>query len=293
MFKTQKIMHLASNLQTKGLICLFVAFNAAFCPLASRADDVTNAPTTGTNSLPAAAAPTNADQPATTVPAASVTPIVVTNPPSSIASAPTEPTEISTSAPPKRPFSIEADAGSTGCGGTVNWRFANHFGLRAGLDYFQYTYSSSVQDVNYNLKFDLLSEPVTLDLYPFRKSTFHVSLGGLINENDITGVNGSSQNVVINGNSYGVPANALHMRLKQPSALPYAGLGGNLYLGKQHRWFLGGEIGVAYGRWDASFSDSTFTIPPAEIASEKNKIQNEANKYPVWPVIKVGIGYSF
>jgi len=293
MFKTQKTTHLVPNLRKIRLVCLFIVVNAVYCPLASRADGVTEATPTETNTPPSAAVTTNSDQPAVTLPAAAVAPVVTTNPPTSTATPTSEPTGLSKATPTNRPFGIEAEGGTTGGGGEVTWRFVSHFGLRAGLDYFQHTFSSTVQNVNYDLKVKLLSEPVALDWFPFRKSTFHISLGALINQNDITGFNGNSQNVIINGNSYTVPADALSMSLKQPAALPYASLGGTLYLGKQHRWSLGGEIGVAYGRWDASFSDSTFTISPADIAAEKNQIENEANKYPVWPIVKVGVGYSF
>src|SRR4051794_27218477 len=35
-----------------------------------------------------------------------------------------------------RPWSVGAEAGSTGLGGSGSWRFADHFGVRAGFYYF-------------------------------------------------------------------------------------------------------------------------------------------------------------
>jgi hypothetical protein len=194
--------------------------------------------------------------------------------------------------PTYHPFTISPEVGTTGAGATLGWRFADHFGVRAGMDYFQYSYSGNMKDVQYNLKSRLMSEPVALDLFPSKNSSFHLSLGALINQNQFTGANGA-ENITINGNEYSVPAGALSLKLKQPSVLPYASLGGSIYLGRAHHWALGGEFGAAYGKWNASFTDSSGTISSSDIAYEQNKVQNAANKFPVWPIIKLNVSYSF
>ena len=191
------------------------------------------------------------------------------------------------------PFTISPEVGTTGAGATVGWRFADHFGVRAGLDYFPYSYSGSMQDAQYNLKFRLMSEPVAFEWFPSRKSSFRLSLGALINQNQFTGANGSAESITVNGNTYTVPAGALSLKLKQPTVLPFASLGGNIYLGRKHHWSLGGELGAAYGKWDASFTDSSGLISAADVAAERSKVQNAANKFPVWPIIKLNISYSF
>jgi hypothetical protein len=191
------------------------------------------------------------------------------------------------------PFTISPEVGTTGAGATLGWRFMDHFGVRAGMDYFQYSYSGNVKDAQYNLKFRLMSESVALDLFPSKNSSFHLSLGALINQNQFTGADGSAENITINGNDYSVPAGALSLKLKQPSALPYASLGGSIYLGRAHHWALGGELGAAYGRWNASFTDSSGTISASDKAYEQNKVQNAVNKFPVWPIIKLSVNYSF
>jgi hypothetical protein len=192
------------------------------------------------------------------------------------------------------PFTISPEVGTTGAGATVGWRFADHFGVRAGMDYFQYSYSGNVKDAQYNLKFRLISEPLGLDLFPFKKSSFHLSLGALINQNQFTGANGSVESVTVNGTTYNnIPAGALSLKLKQPSVLPYASLGGSIYLGHAHHWALGGELGAAYGKWNVSFNDSSGTISASDIAAELSKVQNFANKFPVWPIIKLNVSYSF
>jgi hypothetical protein len=234
---------------------------------------------------------------AATVPAPVTTPTNVTTMPATATPVTVPPkitqTPRAMTPPPYQPFTLGAEAGTTGFGGAASWRFADHFGVRAGLDYFQHSFSVNVEDAKYDLKVRLMSEPVALDLFPSRNSSFHISLGALINQNQFTGANGSAQNITINGNDYSVPANALSLKLKQPSALPYASLGGSIYLGRAHHWALGGEFGAAYGRWNASFTDSSGTISSSDIASEQNKVQNAMNKFPIWPIIKLNVSYSF
>jgi hypothetical protein len=311
------------NFQMTRLACLLIAIAGICCPLASEADDtatatapeITNAPAPAvapettpapeaTNTPATAAAPAITNTPATTVasettnqPAAAAAPAATNapaaTPPATVVTAKPKPAVTRKATPSYRPFSIDAEAGTTGYGGAAAWRFADHLGVRAGLDYFQYSFSANVQDAKYNLKIHLMSEPLALDLFPSRNSTFHLSLGALINQNQFTGANGSAQNITINGSPYFIPANALSLKLKQPAVLPYASLGGNLYLGSRHHLFLSGELGAAYGRWNASFTDSSGLISASDLAAEQSKVRNGANKVPVWPIIKISVGYSF
>ena len=89
--------------------------------------------------------------------------------------------------PGHRPFAISAEAGTTGAGASGAWRFSNHFGARAGLHYFEDSLSKEIEGVNYDARLRLLSEPLTFDLYPWKKSSFRISLGALLNQNRLSG----------------------------------------------------------------------------------------------------------
>ncbi len=124
------------------------------------------------------------------------------------------------------PFSLGAEAGTTGIGGNASWRFLDYLGVETGFDYFSYTYNGSIKDNNYHATFRLMSEPLNLELYPWKRSSFHLSLGMLLNEESLSGT--GTGTVKLPGiASY---PGTLSLRYKPQVVDPYLGIGGNLYL---------------------------------------------------------------
>ncbi len=107
------------------------------------------------------------------------------------------------SRPDYREWTVGADAGSTGLGGFGSWRFYEHLGVRAGFDYFQWTESNlNVANLNYNAKARLMSEPLTLDIYLWKKHSFHISVGMLFNQNELTGTSTGLGPITIGSQSF-------------------------------------------------------------------------------------------
>src|ERR1017187_8704426 len=91
-----------------------------------------------------------------------------------------------TLAPPDyRPWTVSLEAGTVGVGGSVAWRFADHFGARLAVDGIATSDSQlGIKGINYDSKLRLLSEPLTFDLYPWKEHSFHISLGVMFNQNE-------------------------------------------------------------------------------------------------------------
>lgn len=190
-------------------------------------------------------------------------------------------------------FSIGGEIGTTGPGGTVGWRFSDHLGLRAGGNYFRYSDNREIEGVHYDAKLNLQSEQLALDIHPWKSRSFRITIGALFNQNEIKG--SASGNVDIDGTTYVVTA-ADPVRLKvEPMAVnPFITVGGNLfYFDKKHHWAFTGEIGVAY----TGHSDITLTgpvgIPLGGLQNEAQQVEDKMNEFPVWPLIKLGVSYSF
>jgi hypothetical protein len=207
---------------------------------------------------------------------------------------------------PSRPdyheWTVGADAGSAGLGGFGSWRFYDYLGVRAGFDYFQWTENNlSVGDLNYNAKVRLMSEPLTLDIYPWKKHSFHISAGMLFNQNQITGDTTGLGPITIGGQTFHFPdVGSLNLKVEQQVVDPYLSIGGNfLYFDHAHHWALGGELGVAY-TGDAKVS-LTRSGPPgplsgaidAAVSREQQKAQNWADQFKWMPVVKLMVTYSF
>ena len=220
-------------------------------------------------------------------------------------------------APAYQPFSLGAEAGTPGFGGSISWRFADHFGVRAGFNYFSYSSSGDeflgekieAQDqlqnptgvATINTKLHLMSEPLGLDIYPWRKSTFRITVGIMLNQNEQTGVVpadpvAQQTYYVIGNNPLGYDSAAigdLTMKIKQQPVSPYVSLGASYFFDKAKHWSLGGEIGVAYtGNPEVTLSTGTpNSVNPADLNAEAQKMQ--ANAWKFFPILRIGVNYSF
>lgn len=194
-----------------------------------------------------------------------------------------------TDAPAFHPFTIGVEIGTTGPGVAANWRFMNHLGAGTGFDYFSYSMNNrKIKDDTYNAKLKLMSEPLTLDWYPWTSSSFHISAGGVFNQNDVSG--SATGNLTVNGSTYNGTVN---LDIKPQPVDPYLGIGWNVYLGKAHHWSLGGTLGVLYaGNYKISLTGSV-PDPNNVLGQEQARVQKYANDLKFFPVLKLGLNYSF
>jgi hypothetical protein len=195
------------------------------------------------------------------------------------------------SPPLYRPLTLGLEAGTTGLGASVGWRFANHWGARTGFDYLPFSQNNlSVGDLHYDAKLRLLSEPLTFDIYPWKKHSFRASVGVLFNQNLLTGTATDAR--VILGDAIGT----LSLRVEQQPVAPYLGIGGNFfYFDHAHRWAMGGELGVAYtGDPKVSLTSSASgPLIDAAVRREQGKAQDWANQFKWFPVVKLQVSYAF
>ncbi|MGA9777881.1 MAG: hypothetical protein WBS33_06380 [Verrucomicrobiia bacterium] len=192
---------------------------------------------------------------------------------------------------PYQPLTIGAEVGTTGFGGAANWRFSHHFGIGGAFDYFSYSYNGNIQGNNYDAKLRLMSEPITLDWYPWRNHSFHVSAGVALNQNHLTGT-ATGNDIDLNGTTY---SGTLDLDIKQQAVDPYVAIGGNLYFDKGHHVSLGSELGVMY-TGDPRVSLTANTSPPAnpvDVQAEQDQIRHYARDAEFWPVLKVSLDFSF
>ena len=195
-----------------------------------------------------------------------------------------------------RPLALAVEAGTTGFGGSVSWRFASHWGVRAGGDYLSYTEPNlEIENFHYNAKVKLLSEPLTLDIYPWKNSSFHISAGLMFNQNKVTGTANASGTITIAGETFPVASvGTLNLKMEQELVNPYLGIGGNFfYFDRAHRWAMGGELGLAYtGEPDASLTRSGPAAPLVDqaVSRAQRTLQDNANHYKWWPVLKLASG---
>jgi hypothetical protein len=203
-----------------------------------------------------------------------------------------------------QPFTIGAEAGTTGVGGSVNWRFSDHVGARAGLHYFSYSKDDNeIEGITYRTDLRLMSEPLAVDIYPWQSSSFRITVGVLLNQNELEGVVPQDQvagrtfiPIGAAGNTYDSAAiGDLTLTADQMAVSPYLAVGANWYLDNAKHWSLAGEIGVAYtGSPDITLTTSNpGTVNPTDLASETAELEDAAGSYKFYPILKVSVNYSF
>ena len=100
----------------------------------------------------------------------------------------------------------------------------------------------SIGDLKYNAKVRLMSEPLTLDIYPWKRHSFHVSVGMLFNQNELRANQAVTSNSISKGTVGGIVS--LHLKIQQQTVNPYLSIGGNfLYFDKAHHWGSGRRTG--------------------------------------------------
>ncbi|WP_234254240.1 hypothetical protein [Billgrantia aerodenitrificans] len=196
-------------------------------------------------------------------------------------------------------ITLGAVAGSTGVGADVAWRFSDRLGISArytgGLDW-STDYSTS--DVDYDGDVNLAAGKLTLDYYPFAGG-FFLSAGLMLPDIEADVV-GRPRNEVYQEFPTDLLGN-LHGTVTLADGIqPYAGVGWR----QAHRSGFGvfAEVGVIPTDPDVSLRTSTRyedTDEPGApqlrqaIRQEEQRLENDAEKWPVYPVAVIGVSYTF
>jgi hypothetical protein len=200
--------------------------------------------------------------------------------------------------PPYRPWTIGIGIGTDAIfGGGVSWRFSDHFGARTGFGYTESSWDDvGIRGLKYNVTARLMAEPLTLDIYPWQKSSFRVSVGMLFNQHELTGTVSSDGTINIGGEPVEIRKGDVSMKMKQQPVNPYLSIGGNFfYFDRAHHWAFAGELGIAYtGDVNVTLDrPGTSTISDDVRKEIKNRLQDYGDQFQWWPVAKLAVTYSF
>lgn len=202
---------------------------------------------------------------------------------------------------PVQAQSLAARAGTTGLGAELGVGFGSTFGLRAQLATGSYARDEVQSNISYEGKLKLSSGALLLDLHPLAGS-FRLSAGAVYNNNQLEATGqGQSGTIEINGISYPAAAvGSLNAAVRWDKASPYVGLG----WGSQPQsggLFFSADVGAFYQKPNASLTGTCSPIVPplacnqlqSDIRAEEAQFQDEVNKYKLYPVLTVGVGYRF
>ncbi|UTH74796.1 hypothetical protein [Chromobacterium sp. IIBBL 290-4] len=201
-------------------------------------------------------------------------------------------------------YSFGVGAGTTGFDLTGSWSILDNVNLRATLSDFNYNHNGNFgSGVQYQGKFKLFQAGLLADYFPF-DSEFRFS-AGLVLVNTKLNLNGNPDGTgsyTFNGNTYtsGQVGTATGQAKWDKPGL-YLGLGYGNSLSEKG-WSVGGDLGLIYtgkptttlsAACGSSLSAAQCQQLQSDVAADQATVQNDVNKYKIWPVGRISVNYGF
>ena len=214
------------------------------------------------------------------------------------------------------PFSrvaIGTRTGTLGLGGQIATPLTRWLNLRGGADLFNFHYGLTNSGTNYDGELHLKSGLVSLDVFPFHHSGFHISPGMLIFKSSIAAsLNVPGGNTFSMGNSSFTsspsdPVKGTGSILFSRSIMPVLTFGfGNMIARESKHWSVPVEIGAAYTGHYTTQINLTGTacsqgscVPTSDpsiqtsVTQEQNDLNEQTKHFQIYPILTTGISYRF
>lgn len=195
-------------------------------------------------------------------------------------------------------WSVGAGVGTTGYVASLSYRFHDHFALTAGYSGFTYDgidYESDEADYDGDVDAEVYG--LTIDYFPFAGG-FFLSAGAVRPDiaMQVVGRPKDGQTYEYNGRTYTADeVGTLEGDLVLGDSIqPYLGLG---WRGSHHSGLgVFGQLGVFLTDAEVSLSATGAASDPQlreDIQQEEDELQEDADELSVYPVVVVGIEYTF
>ena len=198
--------------------------------------------------------------------------------------------------------SIGLNAGTLGGGVELAHAFSERLGIRIGANGLNHDSTETYQSVDYDSKLKLATGELLFDWFPFANN-FRISAGAMYNGNKLTLVGKPSPGgtYTINGRTYSAAnIGTLDGSVDFSNAAPYFGLGYGRPIGKG--FSLTADLGVLFqGSPRSTLTAScgpgtpaaTCTQLQSDVAAEQAQLDDDLHKYQYYPVVSIGLAYTF
>ena len=195
-------------------------------------------------------------------------------------------------------FGIEGHGSTLGFGGELDYAVNSYFTARVQFNRYNYSYSGTKQQIDYDFDLHLKSYAAMLDWHPFAGG-FRVTGGYFSNKNQIDAVAVPQGSYTINGHTYtAAQVLTLYGTVGFKPDVPYLGIGwttlGPTDTGLGFTFDLGALFqGTPQANLYATGPITTHAQFKQDLAAEQLKLQDDVNNYKTYPVISLGITYRF
>ena len=194
--------------------------------------------------------------------------------------------------------------GSLGVGFDVAAPIVDGVGVRFNLNGMKYKKSETINDISYDGDLTLLTVGMLLDYFPF-DNAFRVSGGAYYNGNKFAGSatpNFATPDIIVGDTAYNEDRiKRLDTDITVDNFAPYLGIGwGNDT--REKGWGLSLDVGAMYhgtpqSNLDVVINSAVTAVDAAaikaDVAKESQRHQDDIGDFKFYPVIMVGLNYTF
>jgi hypothetical protein len=196
--------------------------------------------------------------------------------------------------------SLGIRGGTLGAGVELSYAVSQRAALRLGTDRYNRTQTSTEDNIEYDAKLKLQTASLMFDVFPFANN-FRVSLGALWNGNKLT-MKGkpTGGTFTINGTTYNASdVGSLDAAVDFKKAAPYLGIGYGRPINGGLSFIF--DAGVLFQGSPRSKIDVTCTsaVPAlcaqlqSDAAAEQANLDESLHRFKYYPVISLGLAYTF
>ena len=205
----------------------------------------------------------------------------------------------------KNGISLAPSVSTLGPGVELTKSINPHLNARIGGNLFSVDFNDTVSNIDYEAEVNLESVSAMGDIYPWKKSGFHVTLGLAYNNNRASGVgrmNGGTINIggqTFQANDIG----RVDAEVTYPTPVaPFIGIGyGNPVSKNKDLGFFIRAGALITGSPNVDFTATPNAALPQAMqnqvrnsaAAEEAQIQDDLNNFPLYPVVTLGFSYQF
>lgn len=195
-------------------------------------------------------------------------------------------------------FALGLKVGTLGIGGDATVYLDDWVNFRGNLSWLDFTYSDTIDDIDFDMNMDYQTAMLLLDFYPFPAGNFRIT-GGVVFQDNTIKVDGTpTESETIGDNEY-TPEQigTINGVADFDDFAPYVGIGyGNAVLPDASLTFIV-DFGVIFQTYDieitstgAAANDPAFQ---ADLDELEQDIEDDLNRFKIYPVINFGIAYHF
>jgi hypothetical protein len=197
-------------------------------------------------------------------------------------------------------LALTGKIGTLGYGGELTAQMSDTINMRFGINGYNWKYTTTENDVDYDAKFHLQTASLIGDLFPIKDSVFRISVGLFYNNNhlDMTAKPNGTGTYNLNGTDYNASAiGTLTGKLSFNRTAPYIGVGWGNAFAKERGWSFNLDVGALY-QGSPKFKLESATCSAnvdcaASLAAEQSSAESDLHSYRWYPAVSAGAAYRF